>query len=199
MSGVSDRPGAGESLTVALARAWYRVLVAPGRFFRERVVPGDQAPGLLFAMSVVLVAECTRAAFGDAAAAPIGSRSTLLGAFWIVAAVLFVTPAALHLIAAFQTALLIPLARDRAGVSETVQLLAYAGAPCALAGVPDVRVRAAAGLYATALLTIGISEVHRLRLGRSLLAGAIPAFLTYGLGFRAFDAITTLLARWYII
>lgn len=199
MSGIADRNGIGDRLAAELLRSWLRVLVSPRRFFRERVVPRDQAPGLLFAMGVVLVAESTRVAFGTAGQAAPDARSALLSVFWIVAAVLFATPAALHLLAALQTALLIPLAPDRGGVSETVQLLAYAAAPCALAGVPIAEVRALVGLYAAALLAIGLSEVHRLPPGRSALVGAVPAFLGYGLGFRTFDAITALLARWYII
>ncbi len=199
VTGVADRIGAEDRLPGELARSWLRVLVSPRRFFRERVVPRDQAPGLLFAMGVVLVAESTRVAFGTGALAAPGARSTLLSVFWIAAAVLFVTPAGLHLLAAIQTVLLIPFAPDRGGISETVQVLAYAAAPCALAGVPIVEVRALAGLYAAALLTIGISEVHRVPIDRSALLAAVPAFLGYGLGFRAFDAITALLARWYII
>ncbi|WP_245838487.1 YIP1 family protein [Natronoarchaeum philippinense] len=198
MSGVADRPSAGDGLAATLARSWFEVLVAPRRFFRERVVPGDQAPGLLFAMGVVLIVQSTRAATGIAVG-PGNPGSMAAQAFWIAVAVLFVTPAALHLIAAFQTVLLIPLASDRGGVSETVQILAYAAAPCALAGVPSVELRALVGLYAAALLAIGLSTVHRIGLGRSLLVGAVPAFLSYGLGFGAVDAITTLLARWYII
>lgn len=198
MTGVTDRIGAEDHLATELARSWLRVLVSPRRFFRERVVPRDQAPGLLFAMSVVLIVQCSRAATG-AAVGPGTPGSTAAEAFWIVAAVLFVTPAALHVLAAIQTVLLIPVAPDRGGISETVQVLAYAAAPCALAGVPSVELRALVGLYAAALLTIGVSEVHRVRVGRSFLVAAVPAFLGYGLGFRTFDAITALLARWYII
>lgn len=198
MTGVADRVGIGDHLPVELARSWLRVLVSPRRFFRERVVSRDQATGLLFAMSVVLIVQSSRAAFG-VAVGPGNPSSMAAQAFWIAVAVLFVTPAALHLLAALQTVLLIPLAPDRGGISETVQLLAYATAPCALAGAPVVEVRALAGLYAGVLLTIGLSEVHRLALGRSVLVGALPAFLGYGLGFRTFDAITALLARWYII
>ena len=196
VTGVADRVGAEDHLATELVRSWLRVLVSPRRFFRERVVPRDQAPGLLFAMGVVLVAETTRVAFVPGAS---NAGSPLFDVVRILAAVLFVTPAALHVLAALQTVLLIPLAPDRAGISETVQVLAYAAAPCALTGVPIVEVRALAGLYAAALLTIGLSEVHRISLGRSVLVGAVPAFLGYGLGFRAFDAITALLARWYII
>jgi hypothetical protein len=188
----------GDRLSVTLARSWGRVLVAPRRFFRTHVVPGDQAPGLLFAMGVVLIVQVTRFALEGS---PTTATPRALGAraVWIIVAVLFVTPAALHLIAALQTVLLIPVARDRGGVSETVQILAYAGAPCAFAGVPIPELRALAGLYATALLAVGLSEVHRIRIGRTLVVGAAPALLAYGLGFGTLDAVTTLLACWYII
>ena len=111
----------------------------------------------------------------------------------------FVAPASLHLTAALQTVLLIAFVRDRAGISETVQVLAYASAPCALAGAPIPELRAACALYGAGLLVVGIRAVHGTTTGRAVAATVVPASLVFGYGFRGFDAIGTLLTRWYII
>lgn len=199
MSNYVPTPDERDGVVASLALAWVAVLFDPREFFRTGVVPGDQAPGLLFAVSVVLVSESLRFALAGNSYSVLAGRTVLSAVLWIAVAVLFVTPAVLHLVGAFQTILLVPLARDRGGVSETVQILAYASAPCVLSGVPVPEVRALVGIYATVLLAIGLSTVHRTSFERGLLAGAIPAAILYGYGFRAFDAIGTLLARWYII
>lgn len=182
-----------------LARAWLSVVVRPRRFFRESVLPGEQAPGLLFAMAVVAVAEGSRILL-DQGAVPVSLGPPVLAAtFWLGVAVLLVTPAALHLVAALQTVLLIPFVSDRGGVSETVQVLGYATAPCVLAGVPSPKLRALAVLWGFALLATGVSEVHRLRFEPAAAISAIPAALVFGYGFRGFAALETVLRQWYII
>ena len=190
---------AGDGLGTTLLRAVPRILLSPRRFFRTGILPGEQAPGLLFAMGVVLVSETIRLVLVSDPLPVFGGSSVLSAALWLSVVVLFVTPAALHLIAALQTVLLIPVANDRAGVSETVQVLAYSSAPCLLAGVPIPELRVFVGAYATVLLLLGLSEVHGISFERSLLVGSLPAALAFGYGFRTFDALTTLLARWYII
>lgn len=183
----------------AVARAWFEVATAPSRFFRTGVASGDQAPGLTFAMLVVLVAETTRFAFVPAAFPSVADSTLLSGALWIGVAVLLVAPAGLHLLAAVETLLLAALAPDRGGVSETVQVLGYASAPCVFAGIPAPAVRAVCGLYAFALLVVGIRVVHGVSTTRALALAFVPGCVAFGYGFRAFDAIVTLLRTWYII
>lgn len=197
---IEDPSGGRDRGPRAIARAWIEVLVRPSRFFRTGIAPGDQAPGLVFAMLVVWIEEVVRVALvADAYPVAFGSPA-LSAALGMVAVVLFVTPVALHLVAGVQTLLLAAVfVRDRANISETVQVLAYATAPCVLAGIPVPELRAACGLYATALLAIGLRTVHGARTKRAVLAASLPAWLVFGLGFRAAPAIGVLLRRWYVI
>lgn len=197
---IEDPSGGRDRGLRAIVRAWLEVLVRPTRFFRTGIAPGDQAPGLLFAMLVVWIEELVRVSF-VADAYPVAFDSPAVStALGMVAVVLFVTPAALHLVAGLQTLLLAAVfVRDRANISETVQVLAYATAPCVLAGIPVPEVRTACGLYGTVLLVVGLGTVHGTRPRRAVLAGAVPAWLVFGLGFRAAPAIGVLLRRWYII
>jgi len=183
----------------AVLRAWVEVLNRPGRFFRAGVAPGDQAPGLSFAMLVVLVEETTRLALDPTAIPAITGTSALSGLLVVAVATLVVTPAALHLVAAIQTLALMALADDRAGISETVQVLAYASAPCVFAGIPIPGIRVVATAYGAYLLFVGLGVVHDLRGWRLGLAGVVPATLVFGYGFRGFAALAEQLARWYII
>lgn len=183
----------------AIARAWFEATTAPSRFFKTGVAPGDQAPGVTFAMTVVLLEELTRFALVDDPYPVVADEPLLSGVLWLGVAVVFVAPVALHLLAALQTLLLIVLAPDRGGVSESVQVLGYATAPCAFAGIPDPTVRAIAGLYAFALLVVGLQTVHGVTRRRALVVAAIPGTAAFGYGFRATDAIVTLLQNWYII
>lgn len=165
----------------ALARAWVEVLVRPRRFFRAAVSPADQAPGLTFAMAV------TAASIGgmflvspDLPPAVAGSR--LAGGLVVLGfLVLFVAPVSLHLAAAVGTVGLVAVAPDRAGVSETVQLVGYSTAPLALAWIPVAvadlpvawAVTGALG-YAAGLLVVGIATRHRTGPVRAVVA-AVPA------------------------
>lgn len=182
-----------------LLSAWITVLGRPHRFFRTGVAPGDQAAGLTFAMVVVAVEETVRLALvSGAIPAVVGGR--LVSATLVVGfATLLVAPAGLHLVAALQTLLLRPLVGDRAGVSETVQVLAYAGAPCALAGPPVPWLRVLCAAYGAWLLVIGVETVHDTTRRRAALAAAVPAALVFGYGFRGFAALGDLLVAWYII
>lgn len=178
-----------------VARAWVEVLVRPGRFFRTGVSPGDQAPGLVFGVCVAVAFLAGRflAAPGTVPRVYGGPVPSALVALAVVA--LLVAPALLHLTAALQTALLVPLVRDRGGVSETVQVVAYAAAPGALAGPPVPELRAACALYGAVLLVVGLGTVHGTTVPRAVLAGALPATLLFGVGFRGLDALAVLLAR----
>lgn len=173
-----------------LVRAWMEVLVRPRRFFRTGVAPGDQAPGLVFAVVVTLTYVGSRFAFVPGAA-PVGGRPLLSAALALAAAGLIVAPAALHLVAALQTLLLAVLVPDRAGISETVQVIAYATAPCALAGVPVAGLRVACTLYGASLLVVGTAVVHDTSLPRALVATAIPAVLVFGYAFGGIFALDT--------
>ncbi|MFB6299866.1 MAG: YIP1 family protein [Halobacteriales archaeon] len=182
-----------------IGRAWIEVLVRPSRFFRSDVAPGDQAPGLTFAMTVVLIEETIRLILVPAAAPTALGEPPLASLIVVGLAVMLVTPAALHLVAAIQTLLLIPTAPDRGGTSETVQVFAYAAAPCVFAGIPAPWLRIGCTAYGTVLLFIGLRERHGITFTRAGLVGALPAAIVFGYGFRGFDAIASLLARWYII
>ena len=52
---VEDVEGGRQRGLRGLAKAWIEVLVRPRRFFAEGIAPGDQGPGLTFAIAIVLV------------------------------------------------------------------------------------------------------------------------------------------------
>lgn len=191
---VEEPTGGRDRGPTALARAWFEVVTRPFRFFRVGIAPNDQAPGLVFAATVVFLGELVRIATLPTAY----PSDPLLAAVALGTVVVILTPALLHLAAAATTVALVPLAPERAGVSETVQVVAYATAPCLLAGVPVLQVRALAVVYGAVLVVVGLSVVHRVSLTRAAVAGAVPvAALVYG--FRGVASIGTLLAQWFII
>ena len=189
---VENATGGRDRGPAALARAWVEALVRPRRLFRSAVAPADQAPGLVFAATVVFVEELSRVLLGLAVYPVLGGRPTVSVVFWLALATVLVAPAALHLVAALQTLILMPFAPERAGVSETVQVLAYAGAPCVFAGLPYPGIRVLATGYGTALLVVGVSEVHDVSLPRAAALTAVPAALVFGYGFRGFAALSEL-------
>jgi hypothetical protein len=173
----------------ALARAWIDVLVRPREFFETTLAPGDQAPGLLFLAAVVLVEEAIRLILVVDAFPVFAGRPILSAVVWLLIVVVFVAPIGTHLVAALQTLLLLLVQDDRGGVSETVQVLCYATAPCVLAGLPLPWLRAGVVLYGAGLYLLGIGVVHGLDPFRSVITGALPAALVFGVGFRGFAAI----------
>jgi hypothetical protein len=186
---VENPAGGRDRGPAALARAWVEVLYSPRRFFERGIAPGDQAPGLVFAMTIVLVEEASRFALVSGVAPSFGGRPALSALFVLALATLFVAPAVLHLTAALQTVLLMAVVRDRAGTSETVQVIAYATAPCVFAGVPSPTIRAACTIYGAGLFFVGLRVVHDTSLLRALVAGAIPAAIVFGYAFRGFAAL----------
>jgi hypothetical protein len=195
-----ETPGEGrERGPIGVGRAWVEVLVRPRAFFRTGVVPGDQAPGLVFAVVVALAFVGSRFLFVPATVPSIQGGATLSALLALLAVGLLVAPATLHLTAAIQTLLLIAVVRDRAGVSETVQTIAYATAPCALAGLPSPELRAACAAYGTFLLVVGLAEVHGTSLKRATVAGALPAALVFGYAFGGFGAIVAVARAWVLI
>ena len=189
---VENPTGGRERGPSALARAWIEVLVNPRRFFERAIAPGDQAPGLVFAMVVVLVEEASRFALVAGAAPSVGDSPALSALFGLALAVLFVAPAAIHLTAALQTVLLMAFVPDRAGISETVQVIGYATAPCVFAGIPSPWIRAACAVYGAVLFIGGLRIVHGTSHLRALLVGALPAAIVFGYAFRGFAALSAL-------
>lgn len=181
-----------------IARAWVEVQVRPRRFFQNGVSPGDQAPGLTFAIAVTFVAVAGRLLLAPSSlsgyervAAATGSPA-MTAVIVLGVACFLVAPLVLHLAAALATLSLIPVVDDRAGVSETVQVIAYAAAPAVFAAIPVPQVRLLAALYGVLLLVVGLAVVHETSLPRAFLAGAAPALFVFGLalgGIAALEAV----------
>jgi hypothetical protein len=178
----------------AAARAWVEVLVRPLRFFRTGIAPGDQGPGFVFTVAVAAVAAGSHLALVPAARPTVGggtlAPSLLL---WAVVSVL-AAPLALHLVAAVETVGLLLLADDRGTISETVQVLAYATAPCVFAGLPVPALRLAATGYGAVLLLVGTRAVHDLSWPVAVAVTAVPAWLVFGLAYRGVSAAVALAA-----
>lgn len=193
---VENPSGGRERGPRGLLRAWVEVLVRPRRFFRNGVAPGDQAPGLAFGMAVVLVEEAVRLALVPGAV-PAGAGGRLSSALLVLAvATLLVAPLALHLVAAVEILALLAVvpAEGRAGVSETVQVIAYASAPCVLAGVPVPGVRVACAAWGAALLALGTAARNDVSPPVAVAVSAVPAALAFGYGFRGFAAAADVFA-----
>jgi hypothetical protein len=193
---VENPTGGRERGPRGLLRAWVEVLVRPTRFFRNGVAPGDQAPGLAFGMAVVLVAESVRIWLVPEAVPQVAGGWTASALLSLVVATLFVAPLALHLVAAVESVALVLLvpAERRAGVSETVQVIAYAAAPCVFAGVPVPAVRLACAAWGALLLAVGTSVRNDASPLVALAASAVPAALVFGYGFRGFAAAAAVFA-----
>lgn len=196
---VENRTGGRDRGPVALLRAWVEILVRPRRFFRVGVAPGDQAPGLVFAAMVILVEEASRylvldldargvVSTGSFSYADISGFTAGIAVLATLAVIVFLAPVVVHLTAALQTLLLIALAPDRGGISETVQVMCYAMAPCVLVGLPYPELRVLGAVWAAGLYVLGTSVVHNVRLPVAAAAGVIPAAILFGYGFRGFAA-----------
>lgn len=186
----TEEPAGGrERGPVALGRAWVEVLVRPRRFFATAVAPGDQAAGLSFAV-VVTVTYLAGGFLLDPSTVPalLGGR-TVSALLAVLVAALLGAPVVLHLVATLETLLLAGLAPDRAGVGETVQVVAYASAPAVFAAAPVPAVRVVAALWGAALLVVGTGVVHRVSAPRAVAVGAIPAAVVFGYAFGGFAAL----------
>lgn len=201
---VENPTGGRDRGPVAVVRAWAEILTRPRRFFEVGVAPGDQAPGLIFAAGIVLFEEASRYAVvtlaerGLVSTGPflypaIGDFSPGLAVLALLAVIIFVMPATVHLTAALQTVLLIPFAKDRGGISETVQVLCYAMAPCLLAGLPSPELRVLVTAWGAALYVVGTTVIHDIGWGKAAILGALPAAIVFGYGFRGFHALSLLL------
>lgn len=171
---------------IGIAVAWVAVLTRPRAFFDESVAPGDQAPGLAFAVVVAvsyvggLLATQPERIFQPSRIPVLADSPLLTALLLLLLTAIVIAPAGLHLTAALQTGLLIGVVSDRAGVSETVQVLGYATAPAAVAWVPIPAVTLVCAGYGTVLLIVGLSVVHRTSLLRATLAGVLPAAIIFG-------------------
>lgn len=168
---------------VALGRAWVEVLLRPRQFFARKVAPGDQAPGLTFAATVVFVAEATRLVTVTDGYPVVAGQPLASAVFWLLALVVLVVPAGIHLTAAVQTVILIGTVEQRAGVSETVQVICYSLAPIAFLGLPSVPAQAAAVVWSGCLFVFGMATVHDISLPKTVVASAVPAVVLLGYGF----------------
>jgi len=179
------------------------MLRRPRQFFRAGIAPGDQAPRLVFASMVVLFEEASRflvvelagrglLSTGPFAYPAIGEFTPGVAVLALLGIIVFVTPATVHLTAALQTLLLVPVAPERGGVSETVQVMCYAMAPCVLAGLPSPELRILVTAWGAALYIVGTAVVHELDAARATLVGAVPAAIVFGYGFRGFAAVEAL-------
>lgn len=186
-----------------LARAWLGVLVIPHRFFDSAISTGDQAPGLTFAVAVTLLHATPRVL-------PTTTQPLSMGVLTLLLVGVFLTPLVLHLCAALETVALLGLVEDRAGVSQTVQVIGYAAAPCALSGVPltalciGVPGLCAASteliallwlgtaVYGVVLLVIGTAVVHDTTIPRAVAVTAVPSWIIFGHGFRGIHALEVL-------
>lgn len=176
-----DTPAGGrERGPRGVMRAWISVIIAPRQFFASAVAPGDQAPGLVFGITIATAYVAGLFAGNPSHIPQLSNDPVTSAAITVIAVMLLIAPAILHLTAALQTILLILIVPDRAGVSETVQIIAYAAAPCIIAGVPIAALRVMCTAYAATLLIIGIREVHATSTLRATLAAGIPASLLFG-------------------
>jgi hypothetical protein len=145
---------------------------------------------------VVLVAASTRLALRPEDALAFPTSDWLAALITVALVVLLVTPAAIHALSALETLALVVLAPSRGGVSETVQVIAYAAAPCALAGLGVPALTLLSGLWSFALLVLGTRVVHDISVLRALLASLAPGVLAFGAGFGAYPAAQTLAAAY---
>lgn len=199
-----DNPDGGRQRgLIGLAEAWIEVLIHPQRFFRHGIAPGNQALGLVFAVVVTLIHTATRLASAPFPFPSLETRSVSVLLLTLLMVGVFVTPIALHLVAALETALLVPLVTERAGVSQTVQVIAYAVAPCALSGITLTAHAGVLGVltpllwlitavYGAVLLVIGTAVVHDTSIPRAMVVTALPSLLVFGYGFRGVHALQLL-------
>ncbi|MGQ3328025.1 YIP1 family protein [Halorubrum sp. FL23] len=186
----------------ALARAWVEALIRPRRLFANGVSPGDQAPALTFAVAVAGVYALGWIVSDPSVVPGIVVSVPVSAAILFLLVVVLAAPVGLHLTAAVATLSVILASveydgglalRDRGGVSETVQVVAYASSPMALAGAPIPLLRVACGVYAALLLLIGFRTVHGTSPLRTLVAGVPPALIGYGVGYRVVAAARSLI------
>lgn len=174
-----------------LGRAWIEVLTRPRRFFATGIGEGDQGPGLTFAI-LVAGGFITEWVIASPSVIPGVAESRLLsGVVTILAVSLLAAPAGLHLTAALITLSLVVFVEERSGVSQTVQVAAYATAPMVFAGPPVPALRVVCGIYGIVLLAVGIRTVHDASWPRVALVSAVPGVFAFGIAYRGVAAVRT--------
>ena len=201
-SWIEDPAGGRDRGLRGLVRAWIEVMVRPRRFFVNGVSPGDQAPALTFAIVVAALFTLGWIVVDSSVIPSIVGSVPLSAVILLLVVIAMAAPVGLHLTAAVATISVIVASvdidgelslRDRGGVSETVQVVAYASSPMILAGPPIPVLRIGCGVYATLLLLIGFRTVHGMTPLRTLIAGVPPALFGYGVGYRTVASVRTLL------
>ena len=172
---------------------WLEVVVRPRRFFRRTVQANDQAPAVYHIILLGAATAALRLSVGPTEMTGMGGSTVLGTLVWIVVTAIFIAPVGLHLAAAVATVMLMMTAPDRAGISMTVQVWAYAATPVVLTGVGSPPLTVAALALGAGLTVIGTAEVHALSPIRGLVATALPVGIVYGVGLGGFAAIARLL------
>ncbi len=182
-----------------LAWAWGTVLITPRRFFQTAVSPGDQRAAIQFVGLITFCLVTGRlltdppSVFGYSRIASSTHSIILTALILIGAACILIAPLVLHLAAAVATLTLHPLVSSRSGVSETVQVLAYAAAPGVFVAIPSPLVQLISTSYGAFLLILGLAIIHKTTLVRATFAGFLPVVFIFGWilgGLDAFTAVT---------
>ncbi|ERH03417.1 MAG: uncharacterized protein conserved in archaea [uncultured archaeon A07HR60] len=188
-----EEPSGGRDRGIrGIGRAWVEVMTHPRRFFTTGIGEGDQGPGLTFAIVVASGFISGWLVTSPAVIPGIAESRLLSGVVTVLAVSFLAAPAALHLTAALTTISLIVTTTDRSGVSQTVQVVAYATAPMALAGPPIPLLRVVCAGYGIGLLMFGLRRIHRASWPRILLASAVPGLFAFGVAYRGVAAVRTL-------
>ncbi|MFP4590690.1 MAG: YIP1 family protein [Halobacteriales archaeon] len=195
----SPPPGSAVGILWRAFALWGAVLVTPWRVFPDRVRPGDQTAAMVLAVLVTGAWVSVRVVV-DPGWVPVlgGSRRASVVIVGLLLSVV-VAPVAVHVLAAVSTIVLVVIAPDRAGVSETVQVVAFSLAPVPLVATGVAELQVLASLYGTALLVVGLQRVHHVSPERALLAGLLPAYLLFVVGYGADAGFVELMRRWTLI
>ncbi|MFW6448062.1 MAG: YIP1 family protein [Halobacteriota archaeon] len=178
---------------------WGATLVFPWRVFPDRVRRGDQTPAMVLAVLVTGAWVAVRVVMDPDWYPVLGDSPRASVVIWALLLSVVVAPVAVHVLAAVVTVILLAVAPERAGVSESVQVVAFALAPAPLIATGVAEVQVAAALYGTGLLVYGLARVHRVSAERAMLAAVLPAYALFVLGFGADTGFVELMRRWYLI
>lgn len=178
---------------------WLTAMTAPWVCFRQYIVERDQTRAIGFAMVMIGAWLFAGLALGTATYPVIGGAPVVSFLIWLALLTVVVAPVAIHLLAFIATVVLAATVAERGTVSETVQAITYAMAPAVFLAVPLDAVQAAFALFGSLLLVYGLKVVHSTSIWRAFLAGIIPAYLLFGVGFGADAAIVEMLRTYYII
>lgn len=178
---------------------WVTALFAPWICFRRFVAERDQTQAVGFTFVVVTVFLSFGAIFNTIEYPVFGGFPAISFLIWIALVALIAAPVAVHLVALVATLVLMAIAPDRGRVSETVQAIAISLAPIVLIAVPLDFIQLLGALYGTLLLVYGFMVVHQTTFIRGLLAGVIPAYLLFGIGFGVNEVVRSYLLEWAII